>query len=396
MRPRGPRLAIVLLGFATTMWIAIGVTASLTAGELRPKAVLAIWPWAVKPKIALAEKALKTPDSADQTRVRGLLQAALAREPVNVRAARSLALTQSFADVKAAERTFAYAENLSRRDLPTQLWLIEYAVQQGNVSGALTHYDRALRTSKDAGAVLLPTLVAASVDESVAKALAPVLHARPSWWRPFLLKAIETGNDARSLAYIIAAFRPALDKAEEHEIARLTIARLVDLKRYDLAARLYIQLMPGTPDELPLVRNGDFETNGDLVPLDWAFAENADISASPERVTGDDTRLEIRAANGTRGEVARQLLVLTPGQYQLSAVAGGGSAAAPVPLTLSIECTSGAPVARSALDLTDQEQIDRRFSFRIPPGCASQWLRIEIAADGTIWLDKVAIARTPK
>ena len=45
------------------------------------------------------------------------------------------------------EALFHFASSLSRRDVPTQLWLIEDAVRKNDIPGALSHYDAALRSS---------------------------------------------------------------------------------------------------------------------------------------------------------------------------------------------------------------------------------------------------------
>src|SRR3546814_1290750 len=67
-------------------------------------------------------------------------------------------------DQAKGERLLAYSQKLSRRDLRTQLMAIELAVAQGDISGALRHYDIALRTKKNAPELLFPVLTSALPD----------------------------------------------------------------------------------------------------------------------------------------------------------------------------------------------------------------------------------------
>ncbi|MFV3464693.1 hypothetical protein ACNJFH_21305, partial [Mycobacterium tuberculosis] len=106
----------------------------------------------------LAAQLLTQPDrDGSYARAWRLAQAALQRDPMSVRAVSTLAfLAAEKGNAVQAARLLAYSERLSRRDLPTQLALIETKVQANDVVGALVHYDRALRTSKTSEAILVP------------------------------------------------------------------------------------------------------------------------------------------------------------------------------------------------------------------------------------------------
>ncbi|MCB8835101.1 hypothetical protein LJD42_26475, partial [Escherichia coli] len=131
---------------------------------------------------------------------------ALARSPVDARAARVLGLFDALrARNRAAQFAFYYAQRLSRRDLPTQMWLIEQSVDQNDIPSALSHYHIAMRTSQTSRAILIPVLADAAENPAVAKPLAQLLRQRPNWWLDFYDSAVPKISSPISLALIVSA-----------------------------------------------------------------------------------------------------------------------------------------------------------------------------------------------
>ncbi|RYE90281.1 MAG: hypothetical protein EOO78_31840 [Oxalobacteraceae bacterium] len=97
---------------------------------------------------------------------------AIRRDPTSVAALRTLGMiADAEGDSKAALRLINRAEALSRRDVATQLWLIEHYSQADNVAETLRHYDIALATSRQSRDLLIPVLVSASADPALAPGL---------------------------------------------------------------------------------------------------------------------------------------------------------------------------------------------------------------------------------
>src|SRR3546814_20250863 len=111
---------------------------------------------------------------ADQARAVTIARDALQHDPTAVEAVATLA-ADAFArgDQAKGERLLAYSQKLSRRDLRTQLMAIELAVAQGDISGALRHYDIALRTKQHAPELLR------SEERGVGKG---VVRSFKYWW----------------------------------------------------------------------------------------------------------------------------------------------------------------------------------------------------------------------
>src|SRR5262249_7177342 len=88
-------------------------------------------------------------------------------------------------DAPREQRLFELSSAISRRSLPTRLWLIQRSVDHGDVAGALENFDIALRTSTAAPDALFPVLATASSDPGLAQPLARLLD-RPRYGRnPF-------------------------------------------------------------------------------------------------------------------------------------------------------------------------------------------------------------------
>src|SRR3546814_3599342 len=63
---------------------------------------------------------------------------------------------------------------------------IELAVAQGDISGALRHYDIALRTKKNAPELLFPVLTSALPDPAIRTELVKTLGGQPKWAAGFI------------------------------------------------------------------------------------------------------------------------------------------------------------------------------------------------------------------
>lgn len=306
-------------------------------------------------------------------------RAALNRDPTSVIAARSLGqIAALHNDLPRADRLFAYAEQLSRRDLLTELWMLEAQVRQGRVAGALVRYDRALRTNAAARPTLFPVLVLASGDPNVAPKLGGLLASRPPWGADFLAVMAESPHvPPNVLAAAVERAHLAVAVPAERAALAATIRRLADAGAYELALRVFRQAIGGT--DAGLIRDGGFEREPLLPPLDWSLAGEADLSATREPAA-NGMGLELRAENGRTGELARQLLVLSPGAYALSLVQAG---AGPDPLAravVAIGCANReAPLLTLPLGAAQRTRSIARFT--VPMQCPGQWLTIA-APDG--------------
>src|SRR6218665_4028830 len=191
--PRGRfvRMALVGVGALLGLWLAVAVTVSQIYADSNPELVARIWPGARAPAVLAARLGVSEAKAADRAKARALAVTALERSPSEVSASRTLGILEALENRdSAAQRLFDYSEKLTRRDVTTQLWMIEERARQNDVPGALRHYDRALRTSPDRWQTLIPVLVKAASDPAIEGELAPLLQKRPPWRDQFLAEFV--------------------------------------------------------------------------------------------------------------------------------------------------------------------------------------------------------------
>lgn len=398
------RFIVVFIVAGAALWLSTAITISMVLAQRAPEFVVGWWPASASARAAIAEQILQDRSSSpDQiARARELALAALRREAVNVVASRTLALAAARSGESGrADRLFTYSEALSRRDIPTQLWMIEDRVEHNDIAAALTHYDRALRISEETRDLLLPLLARASAAPAITPQVAELVAARPLWWPYFIDSLLGLSNSPEAVALIVRRLR--LDPASDVERPRLVraLARLVSLGAYQPAYAIY-RTAVGRSVADGLVRNGGFESEGGLGTFDWTFVDEPGLAAVREAREGasGNAALSIMSSSERNGEVARQLILLSPGSYRLSAKAGfvpQDLGSRPV-LTLICGGTSPRAIAQLVLEPAGQAGRLNERLFAVPAtGCPAQWLTIstgprptELAT--TPWIDAVEVA----
>lgn len=315
-------------------------------------------------------------DPADRRDAYFLARSALARDAGNVTALASLGMASD----DAAEVTAAFnaAARLSRRDLPTQLWLIETAVARGDVVRALTHYDIALRTNRSAPSVLFPVLVEAASDGKLRPEIARILSNRPLWGGLYLQQLAQSGDRQGAADLFALLKRRGIGTGDSADAA--LYARLMEVNAYDIAWRVYAATHPGI--ERNGVRNPRFaEQPLAPTPFDWQVSDNEFVNSRIEHIGGHRGNLVFATAAGEGGEAARQLLVLQRGSYLLEVMAG--------PITLGDgEPPSLAIVCRESDNLLVRRPLAANAAaharFTVPAGCVAQTLTLTVPAASSL------------
>lgn len=365
---RGP-LVLTIIGTALSLTVTAQVAASMGAGNLMPETVLRIVPDDAR-SLARQAEALATEgkDRKSLDTARMLATRALAGEPTQIIAIRAAALASARrGDVAGAGKIFAYAEGLTRRDLITHIWFIEANAAEGNIAGALQHYDLALRTSRTAGTQLFPVLAHATSDPAIARQLAAMLASNPPWEYGFYTTLIGQDVPPETVASFMQLLR-ARGVALPLEIMDGAITNLAAADRPDLAWALYRSTVPGSP---PLLRNGTFDRTDRAVPFEWQYPQEGAIATSRE-TAGNAFTLAFRAEGGATGNIARQLLSLTPGRYQLAAAV---TLDEPDRMRLEWHVTC----VRQPQPLARLSVSTKAAAFEVPTqGCAEQWLTLKL------------------
>lgn len=256
---------------------------------------------------------------AIKTRLAGperLARQALQRDATAIPAVTTLGLiAQLRGDKNAALRLFTYAEQLSRRDLPTQLWLIENAVSRENIAQALRHYDIALRTKRSAPDLLFPVLATASTDPAIAGELVKTLGTAPAWGPAFLLFLAAKTPDPRATAMFFTdlarAGIPVVDSAKA-----VLINALVSAGQFETAWRYYAIVRPGA--QRGYSRDGRFSASFESPSvLDWIPSVGDTGPSVTIQRSGDYGVLHFTAPSTIGGQIVQQTQILSPGRYAL-------------------------------------------------------------------------------
>lgn len=388
---------IVLLGLAL-LWFSWIFTRSVVLARLDPQRALA-WPTNAA-RNGTAAYLLGTGKSADLSRVEMLSRQSLARSPVDAVAMRMLGLSLALqGNLTKARQVMQLGEHLSRRDLATQIWMIEDRVQAEDVKGALLHYHRAMQTNRRVRDTLLPVLAIAADDPAIAADLTPILAQRPEWWSDFLGRYAGQATSATALSTIARGLK--LDPKSDIDRPRLRgiLVRMVELGDVRSARGLYEAAMGVAAAPRRIVNDGGFETGGELAPFDWQLTQDGETSAERDVREGARGNYALVLA-GTEGkEAARQLVSMAPGRYRFSMISGAVSAGLTAPPFVAIRCEQPNSVPLSTIALTPGAAAHRTERIvTVPEQCVAQWVQVytgsSLGEPGDLpWIDEIELQR---
>ncbi|MGN6817582.1 MAG: hypothetical protein ACTHJR_02820 [Sphingomonas sp.] len=328
-------------------------------------------------RIAMAAARKLVDDGGDATgpAIRALAATALSRDLTQTAAIEFRAVeAEGKGDRARAEQLIDLSDAISRRSLPTRLWLIQRSVDRGDVGGALRDFDLALRTSSAAPSVLLPVLAGATTDPGLVRPIARMLD-RPSDWRVMFLDHAVAQGDARGIAAVLLAMCDR-QTITANGIDQALIARLVGARDFALAGRLRDAFAPSAGPR-PMLADGAF---GDIAapPFGWSLVERGEIGAERGETNGRSS-LMWRAEPGRGGQVAAQLLMLAPGKYRLASRTASSGDATPY---WSLRCGEQGGAMLATLDQPGSAGAAASTDFVVASGCIGQWLTLTLRPGG--------------
>ena len=398
------RFLLVLPFVIAAGGLSIAVSGANLMRTVRPDRAMSFQPLDARARAKSAEQLIvrsrANPAAIDQAEQLSL--AAIRRDTTVALAWRTLGLVAlSRNHGNRAASMFRFAGTLSKRDLPTQLWLIEERVGANDIAGALVHYDIALRTSEGSHDVLLPVLVSATAQNNIVPAIARVLNTMPPWRRFYVRRLAADAPNPENAAFLFGLILPSASD-DERRVITAAMRTMVNKRQFSAARRVYEALTRTSSRDAPLLRNPSFEQPNRYAPLDWLLREETDLSAE-QRASGNGRpglRLQVSARNGAGGNAARQLLFLSPGSYQISGLAGIVPGNRPARLSWQVQCgrANGAMLFRQQLPPLSA-QVAASAAFAVPAtGCEAQWLSLNIEPDfdqGPVsgWFDSLTLRR---
>ena len=251
----------------------------------------------------------------DPARLRGnepaIAQAAVAllrQTPLNSSALRKLAITQSLHQPAAWQSLVALAEQVSRRDLTSELLLIDAAAQQGNVASALRHYDHVLSAYPAAKNRLFPLLASELAEPEFRAALVP-LASRP-WLRDFVVNAVDYDV---APAYLMDFYSDLSGKVPlpELQAGALRIVKWLLANHRSAFWGDYADRMPGiAPHAFDQLGFTPITLDPRFAPLTWQFFQSDAIETEQ-----NGQKLTIRVGPENGGLAAMRLTWFKPGTF---------------------------------------------------------------------------------
>ena len=369
---RWPKFALALLTifagyFGTTFSIA------QVLAPQAPRLAYTLAPYDGRLAASLAAELLN--DGADATE-RGLAvrlaKLALRRDATAIKAVGTLGLDAQLRGNDAmAIRLFSYIEKLSRRDVTAQLWWIEYSVAHEDISGALRHYDTALRTAPGISDTLFPILAPAAVDPNVRRELLKVLKAKPRWTSDFVQFFAANIKEPQAVFQFYTGLSrigirpPDLPRAQAINV-------LVDAGKLDDAWALYRTWNPGAARGT--VNFARFKGNPEIASkLDWLLINDGTTSTSLQE-SGAGGVVDFTVPPNTATSIMQQSLLLPTGSYRLSGHGGAGDPGVPPPYW-RLACEDGRELARISTSRNGAKGVFAG-TFAVPGNCTVQLLTL--------------------
>ncbi len=310
-------------------------------------------------------------------RAEAMARRSLAGQPLNPRALRILALSDP---QSATTQTLLEAGNAqSRRDTLTQIYLIEFAANRGEIGVAMDHYDAVLRrrsTYRDpAGRNLAAALALPGVLDEVAEQLLE----KPSWESLLYFYVLQTPESYQSFMQLhrMLADTDTIPTDISAQFAQALAAQ----GQFDNA----IEIARFASSE-PLSRSTALVENSFTIepqlPGSWIVPDSAD--AFLQSINGGGGLLSL--SSGATGILAYRLIALERGNYAASidvTAEEGVTMRRAVPVEARLSCAKNANVTPGSQTIA------------VTDDCRFQWLTIYLTETqsraGDIFIDSITI-----
>lgn len=305
----------------------------------------------------------------DRAQADRLAKRALQQDPTAVAAAATLGVNASIRqDPAAARRYFAYAQKLSRRDLRTQLFRIEDAVQRNDIRETLHQYDISLRVFPNLSDMLYPILASASTDPVIRRELVKTLAAKPIWGESFIGFIAGNSPDPKSTAALfLDLLRAGLAIPETARAS--AVNALIAEGQLEGAWFYYATGRPGADRRRS--RDARFTANQEAPSqFDWTpINDGSGLTTSIQ-----DGIFDFAAPASVGGSMLQQLQLLPPGAYRLSGHSAGIEQAADALPYWTLRCQNGRELGRAEVPNSSAANGNFSGTFSVPADCPAQAL----------------------
>jgi hypothetical protein len=348
-------------------------SAAQSLREKRPALAAQVAPWNGRIALDAALDRIENGAAPTDPAVQALARRALRRDATLPAAIELAALArESRGDRADAAALYRLSDRIGRRSLATRLWLVQDAVERGDVTATLAQMDIALRTSSAAPEIVFPALARGIEDPQLVAPVA-VLVDRPSEWSEAFLDHAVAAAEPEAAAALLLAVRNER-AVTDRELDRLLIVRLVEAGRFALARRIDARFAARKLASVPLA-DGDFADPASRYPFGWGLTDRSGIGARRETRNGRPA-LAYHAAAAQGGQVAAQLLTLGEGNHLLQTRAASSDGSRMRPIWV-LSC-AGQSRTIATLPVPVGENADAAVPFAVPGDCPAQWLVLSL------------------
>jgi len=355
----------------------------------------------------------KAADSAlseqDRAQIRAQAEQALVEDPLNAQALRILGqLAVGAGDETRAAKLMRAAADRSLGESVAVYWMMQHSLKDKDYAQTVAYADTFLRKRPQFVQHAIPLLdaMAESGDKAAVDALQKKLAQDPPWRQRFFAQLPGHSKDARTPLNLLLSIKGTAAPPSAADLGPY-LSFLVNNKLYELAYYTWLQFLPADVlGRIGFLDNGDFEDAPSGLPFDWVITPGAgvsiDIAERPDTADAHALLLELGPGRADFGGVS-QLLLLTPGKYQLKGKIKG-ELRGKRGLQWSIDCAGGGPSLGEAPMFVGLAPTwtDFDITFTVPEeGCRAQELRLALAArsaseqlvSGSVWYDDLQIKR---
>jgi hypothetical protein len=299
------------------------------------------------------------------------LEAPLAAEPFYLNAIAALLEKDS----ARAERLLLEARKRDPRSRITRLLLLDHYLRTDRIDEAAAEISALNRLIPRASPLLVGELARLVQQPETGPPLVRALQKDPALRDSVLEKLAGSGGDVALILRMATGPAATGVTPGESPWQRRLIASLVERGDVAHAYQLWRSFAGGKPPARKEgVYDGRFRGLPGTEPFNWSFPTTA--AGAAERTSRGG--LEVNFYGRADGELASQLLVLTPGRYRLRVRAEGNADGEGSSLNWTITCLgSKAPAADIALrNVTYTPKLFTTEFIISPSTCTAQWLRL--------------------
>ena len=257
--------------------------------------------------------------------------ALLRQSPLDASALRRLAVIENLRSAGEGHGLVVLAEKVSRRDLTSELLLIDTAAEHDDLAATLRHYDHVLSVYPAARQQLFPLLASEMGEPDVRKALVP-MASRP-WLRDFALNAVDYDVAPAALMDFYGELAGKIP-VTELQAGAVRVVRWLQTNNQSAAIGTFANRIPGmVPHAFDQLGFTATTLDPRLAPLSWALTLGDAIDAE-----SDGQTLTIRVAPENAGWAASRLTFLQAGQFEVTQTVAYAAGAPSAQLEWQVTC----------------------------------------------------------